>query len=136
MRMVTPAWKGDDPLEEVTKVEIWRDGDSRFTRTVIAAPGQTLRAVVRRDAATQTRPRRGAEAQCDGLDQPAQAVFDHVLHFALEGAHRAAQLGPADVAAFNADQLKAVHFAYLSNDQVKALTTDQIVALTSAVCRA
>jgi hypothetical protein len=56
MRMISPTWReaGPDPVAERTSVEEWRDGDSRFTRTTIRAPGRDLRSLVRRDRATQT----------------------------------------------------------------------------------
>jgi hypothetical protein len=56
MRMVSPTWREtvDDPIVALTTRESWREGDSRCTRTLIQAPGRTLRMIVRRDAATQT----------------------------------------------------------------------------------
>jgi hypothetical protein len=55
MRMVPPAWKpAEDPLAGLTTTETWREGESRFTRTRLRAPGRDLQTVVRRDTGTQT----------------------------------------------------------------------------------
>ncbi|MBI3990831.1 MAG: hypothetical protein HY350_01655 [Candidatus Omnitrophica bacterium] len=55
IRMVVPIWKNaSDPLNELTKVEEWREHDSRFTRTTIKASGRNLTSLFRRDKDTQT----------------------------------------------------------------------------------
>jgi len=54
--MVGPSWRGgsDNGLSELMTQESWREGDSRFTRTTIRAPGRTLTSMTRRDRDTQT----------------------------------------------------------------------------------
>ena len=49
MRMVSPKWIADDEVSSLTKTEIWREGDSVFTRTIIKAPGRVLSSLIRRD---------------------------------------------------------------------------------------
>lgn len=44
----------DNGLNELKKKEEWREGDSKFTRTTIFAPGRTLTSLSRRDKDTQT----------------------------------------------------------------------------------
>lgn len=54
IRMVSPRWIVDDEMTSLTKTEIWREGDSLFTRTTIKAPGRTLSTLTRRDKEVQT----------------------------------------------------------------------------------
>lgn len=56
IRLVGARWKGrsDNGLGELTTEETWRDGDSRYTRKTIKAPGRTLTSLARRDRDTET----------------------------------------------------------------------------------
>ena len=56
IRLVGARWNGgsDNGLSDLTTVETWRDGNSRFTRTTIKAPGRTLNSLARRDRDTET----------------------------------------------------------------------------------
>ncbi len=56
IRMVSPSWHddSDNGLSELTARDTWPDGDSRFTRTTIRAPGRTLTSLTRRDRGAQT----------------------------------------------------------------------------------
>ncbi|MCM8829383.1 MAG: hypothetical protein NC824_00040 [Candidatus Omnitrophica bacterium] len=54
IRMVSPKWIADDEVSSLTKTEIWREGDSVFTRTIIKAPGRVLSSLIRRDKDIQT----------------------------------------------------------------------------------
>ncbi len=56
IRLITPFWKesGDNGMEELTKVETWREGNSMFTRMTINACGRKLTSLTRRDTDVQT----------------------------------------------------------------------------------
>ncbi len=56
IRLVGPNWRGgsDNGLAALIACETRRQGDARFTRTSIRAPGRTLTALVRRDKDVQT----------------------------------------------------------------------------------
>lgn len=56
IRMVGATWRGgaDNGLAELVADETYREGDARFTRTTIRAPGRTLTSLTRRDKNVQT----------------------------------------------------------------------------------
>jgi len=56
IRMVGAGFKGDgdNGLSELVTRQDWREGDSRFIRTRIRAPGRTLTSLTREDKGTQT----------------------------------------------------------------------------------
>lgn len=56
MRLVYPAWNGgsDGGLHELVTREPWTEGDARFVRTTIRAPGRTLTSLTRRNRDIET----------------------------------------------------------------------------------
>ena len=56
IRMMSPKWNisGGSALDDMTKIEIWREGDCEFTRKTIEAPNRTLTSLTRRDVDTYT----------------------------------------------------------------------------------
>lgn len=55
IRMIAPKWTdASDGLAGLTRSESWREGDSKFRRTIINAPGRELTSLTRRDKDTQT----------------------------------------------------------------------------------